>query len=108
LLAFTTLLEGSFGEWRAALEAAGAPEPEPALPSLETLLGWAPGAQARTLTFTESHASGLDFLRAARAAGVDANLGRALDAGVMRRAVRALDRAGPVTTYCAAIVLIPC
>jgi malonyl-CoA O-methyltransferase len=106
LLAFATLLDGSFGEWRAALKAAGAAAPEPALPSLETLLGWAPGATTRVVTVTEPHAGGLDFLKAARRTGVDAGLARALDAGVMRRALKALDSAGAAATYRAALIMI--
>ncbi len=106
LVAFATLLDGSFGEWRAALKAAGAREPEPALPRLQTLQGWAPGGAVSTLTLVEAHASGLDFLRAARKAGVDASPIRALDGGVMRRALKILDRSGAAATYHAAIVLV--
>ncbi|HUO23710.1 MAG TPA: methyltransferase domain-containing protein [Caulobacteraceae bacterium] len=106
ILAFATLLEGSFGEWRAALKAAGAPQPQPSLPTLDALLSWAPGARAHTLSLTEPHASALDFLKSSRRAGVDAGLARALDAGIMRRAIRALDRLGPAATYHAAIVIV--
>ena len=106
LLAYSTLLKGSFAEWRAALSAAGAPEPAPALPSLAELRAWVPAARVRTLTLVEDHRDGLGFLRAMRAAGVDAGLGRPLDSGTMRRALRAFDQAGPRITYEAALVLL--
>jgi malonyl-CoA O-methyltransferase len=106
LLAYATLVKGSFAEWRAALAAAGAPEPEPAFPSLAELRAWTPAARVRTLTLVERHEDSLGFLRAARAAGVDAGLGRPLHAGTMRHALRALDHAGARITYQAALVLL--
>ena len=99
-LAVATLVEGSFAEWRAALAAAGAPEPSPRFPPLDEARGWfARDADVQVLTLTDRHASALDFARAARRAGIDAGPGRALDAGVMRRALRAFEAAGAAVTY---------
>lgn len=99
-LAVATLVEGSFAEWRGALAEAGAPEPEPRFPPLDEARGWfAPDADATVLTLTDRHAGGLDFARAARRAGIDAGPGRALDAGVMRRALRAFEAGGSSVTY---------
>jgi malonyl-CoA O-methyltransferase len=107
LLAFSTLLDGTFGEWRQAVRAAGAPEPGPALPTLETLRSWL-GAQAiiTPLDLIERHADGLSFLKAARLTGVDTSFGRALGPGTMRRAMKAFEAAGAAITYRAALVLL--
>ena len=105
-LAVATLLDGSFAEWRAALAAAGAPDPKPAFASLPVLQGWfAPGARIETLTLTDRHPTALAFARAARAAGIDAGFGRPLDGGAMRRALRALDARGAAITYEVAIII---
>ena len=107
-LAVATLVEGSFAEWRAALAQAGVSDPRPRFPALDTLRGWfGPGAQIEPLTLTERHKSGLAFARAAKAAGIDAGFGRALDGGVMRRALRAFEAGGAVMTYEAVLVVEP-
>jgi malonyl-CoA O-methyltransferase len=105
-LAVATLVDGSFREWRAALAQAGAADPRPRFASLETLRGWfGPGAVVETLTLTERHATALAFARTAKAAGIDAGFGRALDAGVMRRTLRAFDAGGAAVTYEVALVV---
>ncbi len=105
-LAVATLVEGSFKEWRAALAAAGVADPQPRFPSLQTLKSWlSPDAAIDTLTLTDRHPTGLAFARAAKAAGIDAGFGRALDAGVMRRALRAFDAGGAAVTYQVALVV---
>jgi malonyl-CoA O-methyltransferase len=105
-LAVATLIEGTFAQWRAALEEAGVHDPGPAFASLPALKSWfGPDAQVQTLTLTDRRADGLDFARAARAAGIDAGPGRALNAGVMRRAMRAFEARGSAATYAAAIVI---
>jgi malonyl-CoA O-methyltransferase len=105
-LAVATLVEGSFAQWRAALAQAGVSDPKPAFPSLDTLRGWfAPDARIDTLTLTDRHDSGLAFARAAKAAGIDAGFGRALDAGAMRRALRAFEAGGASAAYEVVIVV---
>lgn len=106
VLAFSTLLAGSFAEWREALMAAGVAEPEPALPTLDELRAWVgPGAQVRTLDLTESYPDGLSFLRALRRAGVDAALGRTLSAGALRRALKEFEAGGASIGYRAVLVV---
>jgi len=106
LLAFSTLLDGSFQQWRDAVCAAGAPRPGPGLPSLEALADWlGPEAEIQTLRLAETHADGLAFLRAARRAGIDAGLGRPLTAGAMRRAIAAFEAGGATVNYRVALVL---
>lgn len=105
-LAVATLADGSFREWRAALAQAGVADQRPGFPSLETLRGWfGPAARVETLTLTERHPSALAFARAAKAAGIDAGFGRALDAGVMRKALRAFEAGGAAVTYEVALVV---
>ncbi len=105
-LAVATLIEGSFAEWRAALAHAGVGDPGPAFPSLPTLKGWfGPGARIEPLTLVERHASALAFARAAKAAGIDAGPGRALDPAAMRRALRAFEAGGSAVTYAAVLVV---
>ncbi len=107
-LAVTTLIEGSFAQWRAALAVAGVTDPKPDFPTLEALRSWfAPEAKIETLTLVDRHPSALAFLRSAKAAGIDAGAGRPLDASAMRQAVRALERTGAVVTYRVASVLQP-
>ena len=102
-LAVATLLEGSFREWRAALAQAGAPNVKPDFPTLQTLQSWfAPSARVEILTLVDRHPDALHFARAARAAGIDAGFGRALDAGTMRRALRTFS--GDVTYEVALVV----
>jgi malonyl-CoA O-methyltransferase len=95
-LAVATLIQGSFAEWRAALGS----DPKPAFPSPETLRGWfGPAARIETLTLIDRHPTALHFARAARAAGIDAGFGRALNAGAMRRALKAFEDRGAAVTY---------
>jgi len=105
-LAVATLIDGSFKAWRAALAAAGVTDHRPVFPTLETLRsGFAPGADIHTLTLIDRHPTALAFARAAKAAGIDAGFARALDAGAMRRALRAFDASGAAVTYEVALVV---
>ncbi len=107
LLAFSTLLDGAFGQWRRAVVAAGAPEPGPALPALADWQAWlGPGAHIRTLDLVERHVDGLSFLKAARRAGVDASVERPLSAGAMRRALTSFEAGGAAITYRAALIVL--
>lgn len=99
-LAVSTLIDGSFGEWRAALAEAGVRPPAPRFPSLEEARAWfGPGAALETFTLTERHPSALAFLRGLRASGTDAAETSALHGGVMRRAMRAFEARGASVTY---------
>ena len=107
LLAFSTLLDGTFGQWRQAVIAAGAPEPGPAFTALTDWQAWlGPGARIRTMDLVERHADGLAFLKAARKAGVDASLQRTLSAGAMRRALKSFEAGGATITYRAALIVL--
>ena len=103
-LVLTSLLSGTFAEWRAAHVAEGL------TPGLRTLPGRAifdaaePAAQARPHRVDihrEAHASGRAFLRALRAIGADTpDPGhRALGPGEMRRVLRRFDASGPSVSY---------
>jgi malonyl-CoA O-methyltransferase len=99
-LAVATLLDGSYGEWRAALAEAGAPPSGPAFPALDEARGWfGPDTAVQTVTLGERHASGLAFLRAMGASGTDAAETRTQAAGTMRRAMRAFEAGGGNITY---------
>lgn len=99
-IAVAGLLRGTFGEWRMALAGAGAVSPGPVFPTPDQARAWfGPGAVIRTATLTDRYSSALAFLRAARAAGIDAGSERALPAGAMRRAMRALEAQGCAVTY---------
>jgi malonyl-CoA O-methyltransferase len=100
LLAVATLLDGSFAPWRGALAEVGAPDIEPAFPSLDQARAWfGPKASVSTVALIDRHSSALNFLRAARAAGIDLGPGRALHAGTMRRAMAAFEARGCAATY---------
>ncbi len=106
ILAVTTLLDGSFAEWRAALAQVGVCSSGPAFPSTMALRGWfGPDTRLEVMTLIDRHADGLAFARAAKAAGIDAGMGAALSAGTMRRALKAMDARGAAVTYEAVIVI---
>ena len=99
-LALSTLMEGSFAEWRSALAEAGAAPSGPRFPTMDQARAWfGPRARLETLELTERHASALTFLRALKASGADAAEGPVLTAGVMRRAMAGFEAHGRFTTY---------
>jgi len=99
-LALSTLIDGSFAEWRAALAEARAAPAGPRFPALEETRAWfGPEADVETIVLNERHPSALHFLRALRAAGADATDTGALKAGVMRRAMAAFEARGCAVTY---------
>jgi malonyl-CoA O-methyltransferase len=104
LLAVSTLVDGSFAEWRAALAEAGVAGVGPVFPTDRQARGWFGGA-VEIVTLRETHANGLDFLRAARASGIDASARRALPAGAMRTALRAFEARGAALTYRVALAV---
>jgi malonyl-CoA O-methyltransferase len=104
LLAVATLTAGTFAEWRQAV----GHEAGPAFPAEDEARGWfSPSARIERFTLAEHHPSALHFLRAAKAAGIDAGGGRALPAGTMRRAMRALEAAGGSISYRVLIAVEP-
>ncbi len=93
ILAMSTLLDGSFTGWRAALDGEGAAAAMPEHPSPDVLqAAWPSGGAGRwqTETLLDRHASGIDFLRGLRAIGADLPRPGAtpLDPLVMRRVLR--------------------
>jgi malonyl-CoA O-methyltransferase len=99
-LAVATLIEGSFGEWRSALAEAGAPPTGPRFPSLDEARGWfGPEAAVETVLLQQRHENALAFLKALRAAGVDAAEGAPLRGGTMRRAMAAFEAGGGAISY---------
>jgi malonyl-CoA O-methyltransferase len=107
LLAVSTLAEGSFAEWRAALAEAGVTGAGPAFPPEDRLRAWL-GGEVEMVALRETHADGLAFLRAARASGIDASQARALPAGVMRTALRAFEARGAAVSYRIALAVERC
>jgi malonyl-CoA O-methyltransferase len=98
-LAVATLAEGSFAEWRRALAEAGAP-PARGFPTAGEARAWfGPDAAVQTFALAEPHAGALAFLRALKASGTDAAESLPLDAGTMRRAMRAFEAQGGAVTY---------
>lgn len=76
VLAFSILLDGSFGAWRAAHERAGIKPGLHACPNYEQLLQMcarlgACGMRSERITIKEHHASGLSFAHSLRAIGAD-------------------------------------
>jgi malonyl-CoA O-methyltransferase len=105
-LAVATLIDGSFVQWRAALAQAGITDAKPQFPPLKTLASWfGPAARIETFTLSQSHDSGLAFARSARAAGIDAGFGPALNAGAMRKALGAFEDGGATVSYQVALVV---
>lgn len=96
MLCVATLGNGTFTQWRQMLATAGASDLGPAYPDAETLSRWlGPTGQVERQDFVQSHTSARHFLGALRGIGADYG-GRRLPVPVLRRAMRALDAAGPV------------
>lgn len=99
-LAFATLLDGSFAEWRAAhLAATGTDAAMADYPHAETLR--ATGAELSEQSVTETHSDARAFLRALKAIG--AHRPRAprspLSGPALRRVMAAFDADGARVTY---------
>jgi malonyl-CoA O-methyltransferase len=103
-LAFSTLAEGSFAEWRDAHAELGLEHGMRTYPSslaLESLrLGQRTGSIDREW-FDERHATGLDFLKSLRSIGADTpRPGHVpLGPGRMRNMLRRFERSGAVARY---------
>jgi malonyl-CoA O-methyltransferase len=99
-LAVATLIDGSFAEWREALAEVGVEAPSPRFPSYDEARAWfGPYATCVTMALADRHPDALAFLRALRLSGADAADSPALDAGTMRRAMRAFEASGSAVTY---------
>lgn len=103
-LIFSTMGADSFAEWRAAHDTVGARPGTPAYPSLEGLRAML-ARHEDAFAFDEhwpfAFGGAKGFLAHLRGIGanVPASGHRALDAGAMRRVMRAFDAGGGVATY---------
>lgn len=111
LLALTTLVEGTFAEWRAAHRDAGLAPAMPVYPpgaALERLR--LPGCrmEVRTEHIRERHPDGIGFLTALRAigAGTPASGSSRATAGTLRPVLRAFAADGGEVTYAVATCLV--
>lgn len=108
-LAFATLAAGTFAEWRAAHDAAGATPATRDYPSVAEIRAACPdAARIETQTLVETHADGRAFLRGLKAIGAQtpwANRAPLAPAS-MRRVLRAFEETGASVTYEIAHVLI--
>lgn len=107
-LAFATLAAGTFAEWRAAHDAAGATPATRDYPTLAEIRAACPAAGIETQTLVEPHTDGRAFLRGLKAIGAQTPWGpRApLTPASMRRVLRAFEDAGASVTYEIVHVLI--
>ena len=107
--AFATLATGTFAEWQAAHEAAGATPATRDYPTLAEIRAACPTtARIETQTLVEPHTDGRAFLRGLKAIGAQTPWGpRApLAPASMRRVLRAFEDAGASVTYEIVHVLI--
>lgn len=106
-IAFTTLADGTFAEWRAAHAAAGAAPGTPPYPADAAIAALLPGAQVSFASRTQQHRDARDFLHAVKAigAGTPAPDHRPLSPGQLRRVMQAFERDGARATYRVATVL---
>jgi malonyl-CoA O-methyltransferase len=110
-LALTTLVEGSFTEWRQAHRVNGFDAATHAYPSLDALRAMLPGGSVEPVTLTERHATAADFLRALKGigAGVPRAGHRPLPPADLRRVMRSFEAAGALARYEIAIGIAgPC
>lgn len=104
VLAFTTLAEGTFAEWRAAHAAEGLAAGTLGLPDARQLAAMHPALQIAphgVERHVETHASARDFLRALKAIGARtaASSHQPLPAAAMRRVMRRFEADGCRATY---------
>lgn len=95
LIAFATLGEGTFAEWRAAHDRAGLVCGTPPYPAVSTVAAWAPpgfAAEVDEESLTSRHPSAHAFLRALKAigAGTPTPGHRPLAPGALRRVLNQL------------------
>ena len=106
-LAFTTLADGTFAEWRAAHAALGLAPGTPAYPGPAALAALLPGATVSVERIDEPHANARAFLGAVKAigAGTPAPGHRPLGPGALRAVMRAFEAGGATARYAIATVL---
>ncbi len=103
-LLVATLADGTFREWQAALATAGAGPVGLTYPPASQMHDWLPGLTLSPRTIVETHPDSRHFLLSLRDIGAGF-AARRLDAVRLRRAMRALEAAGPVEiTYQVAIL----
>jgi len=110
-LAFTTLAEGTFAEWREAHAALGLASGTPHFPSAEQLRRMAPAgfeADISVATHAEPQGSAPAFLKALKAigAGTAAAAHQPLPPGALRQVMARFDAGGAVATYEVATCLL--
>lgn len=111
LIAFSTMAQGSFAEWTAALAAEALPSGVPAYPDAKALAALAPPGMAAEVTMLDvpqSHADARAFLASLKAigAGTPAPGYRPLPPAALRRAMARFDAGDRVATYRIGICLI--
>jgi malonyl-CoA O-methyltransferase len=102
-LAFSTLVAGSFREWRDAQKGAGLPGLTRRFPDISALIGSNPDIiEAATCHYslTEQHPDGRSFLRSLKAIGAGTRWsGPAPSHAALREAIRLFEREGASITY---------
>lgn len=111
LLAFSTMAQGSFAEWSAALDAEGLTSGVPAYPDEAALAALAPPGMAASVTIldvAQAHADARAFLTGLKAigAGTPAAGYRPLPPAALRRAMARFDAGERIATYRIGICLI--
>lgn len=101
---FTTLVAGSFAQWRAAHEAEGLAAGTIDFLTREQVGAIVPHALANPATFEthmEKHGNGMEFMRSLRSIGAHSARARhrPLGPGEMRRVLRRFEQGGAAVTY---------
>lgn len=106
-LAFTTLTQGTFAEWRAAHERVGQSAGTLSFPAAAALAVPLPAATCTVERLTERHSSATDFVHALKAigAGTPVSGHRPLSPAALRAVLRAFESAGATATYEVATIL---
>lgn len=104
MLAFTTMAEGSFAEWRAAHDALGLASATPAYPAVADIARLVPAGmvvEIEDVHRTQQFAGGHAFLRHLKAIGAHVPRAgtRPLAPGALRKVMRAFDQSGARATY---------
>ncbi|MBO1324082.1 dethiobiotin synthase [Acetobacter sp. TBRC 12305] len=104
LLGVSTLLGGTFAQWRAACAAEGAQAATPTYPNAKTVAGWTPypcSGAWRVARYEQVFPTGLDFLRHLKTTGaaVPREGGGRLSVGQIRRAADRLNAGGGAISW---------
>lgn len=111
LLAFATMVDGSFGEWSSIVETLGWPRATPVYPSAEQIETMAPAGFAtriEKLVFSDPQRDSRSFLRDLKAigAGTPAAGYRPLPPAVLREAMARFDAGARTVSYAIAFCLV--